>query len=1241
MSTRRDNLFPVGSIGRSGVSVPRTASHESLTAHPLLSPPAASASFSPSSSPSTSTAEASAAIPAPKYVPYTPRQRGAISPATTTPVTGTTSHPIPPDRDAANRLQLMHLKAAAQKVGLDAASTGWAILEKFALETERTAEWNDLWSAVTESKATLLLPKDQHPSNVLVTAEFIKDHVAICDASAGSRTTSVTTLSGLRGYITDNVLTFRTTLSPTSKPFQALLTPSTRASAFTSLAPLPRPLSSSPPTPVDGHHHRHHSRSAPPYPAFVVQAHTSSLPLPPRPSANVKGPPLPPRPGARQTFPAPSGSSTGARLSNPFASLFGRANTSSPPPPASPTTSTSALPATTELTSSPGGSTPPSASPGIAATEHATAFDIPAYVISGRIQRNQVLGAMANALRGELEDVLAGEGVPQWAQERVVERTQWLGPVVYGGKSSPLAGTDGRRRVSGVGAGPGRVRGAGGSDGSTWEVAGELTDSVDGGGIEEVARRLQEFWYDLEEEVGNRWAEDVAQHGHKGRWRRHGKASSGSEGESGTDKDNERDSEKEKEASDSAGQGHDDEQDSPKTAHVNRVMDAVEKTVCSLFYDRLFLPPGTDDASHDEALSSRIAAVNLLDLGLGHLGVEVGRAGREVDALIKACGQTLMQLDSVCRSPADKAATLVSVHKILVDGLSKLPPLRLKAEDEILEEKTPVASSFGKSVRPDDDELDRAVSPPPTVVVSPISNSPIAELQPITATEKTALLTPDNASGTSESSTNASASPILTVSPPPEPSSASPSPAPTATPVSGDIILPLMIFAVVKTNPPHLVSHLLFTQRFRREHAAGGEEGYCLINLMAVAEFLENVDLAALGLGESEKMVIRYVSAFCAFWMFAKTWAVLAMRRAILELLCYSPSLSSTLRQLTTRRGQASGGASYCQRVPLLLFHASTLRSVHEVLVLMSLVSDSTAELTPIPISRPGSDAGSPRVPQSSLRGRVEQQVDALAGSANKVLTGVVDTSFGVLRALLPGQASEPNPDVPTPPIDADQSAAPWNITQPRFGLLRRDTHFSIASIAASLPGRSKSVLGEEGQQMIDVPSRPGSSRSVRPDDQTPSEESSEEDEEDEEEEEEEGYDTRSIRSFESMMSQRSRQARRRKTTGGRKSLADRLASVPGLSRLSQGGSGDGTKLSPPGSRRSSLLVPPHGVPKHVESPTSSRAQSPVAIRISPPNARFMACTEDDIKVSEVGELLREYKRLVEAVRAMGGFYEE
>ncbi len=197
--------------------------------------------------------------------------------------------------------------------------------------------------------------------------------------------------------------------------------------------------------------------------------------------------------------------------------------------------------------------------------------------------------------------------------------------------------------------------------------------------------------------------------------------------------------------------------------------------------------------------------------------------------------------------------TCVVVFDLAQEGLSKLPPLRLKAEDEILDDKTPLASSFNKSVHPADDELDRAVSPPPSVIVSPITDSPEAELQPILP-PPTVVLSPDDDSARSYSPNPPS--PLLTVSPPPpEPSSADTSPG--TTPVSGDIILPLMIFAVVKANPPHLVSHLLFTQRFRRERAAGGEEGYCLINLMAVAEFLENVDLAALGLGESEKMVIR------------------------------------------------------------------------------------------------------------------------------------------------------------------------------------------------------------------------------------------------------------------------------------------------------------------------------------------------------------------------------------------------
>ena len=68
------------------------------------------------------------------------------------------------------------------------------------------------------------------------------------------------------------------------------------------------------------------------------------------------------------------------------------------------------------------------------------------------------------------------------------------------------------------------------------------------------------------------------------------------------------------------------------------------------------------------------------------------------------------------------------------------------------------------------------------------------------------------------------------------------------------------------------------------------------------------------------------------------------------------------------------------------------------------------------------------------------------------------------------------------------------------------------------------------------------------------------------------------------------------------------------------------------------LLTTPAPLANRPDSPVSSLEPSPVAIRIAPPNPRFLACTEDDIKVSEVGELLREYKRMAEAVKALGGF---
>jgi hypothetical protein len=63
------------------------------------------------------------------------------------------------------------------------------------------------------------------------------------------------------------------------------------------------------------------------------------------------------------------------------------------------------------------------------------------------------------------------------------------------------------------------------------------------------------------------------------------------------------------------------------------------------------------------------------------------------------------------------------------------------------------------------------------------------------------------------------------------------------------------------------------------------------------------------------------------------------------------------------------------------------------------------------------------------------------------------------------------------------------------------------------------------------------------------SEDSEVDSEEEADEEEDEEHDRRSIKSFESMMSRRKN--RRRKAATGRKTLADRLANVPGLHKPS------------------------------------------------------------------------------------------
>ena len=160
MSSRRDDLFPSGSIGRAqGSLIQRIPSpspsltREALTAHPLLSPTPASASVD-AAAPTSDTQDTSPQ--GTRYATYTPRHR-------TAPTTGTTlqsSLSVSPQQQsggspAANKLQLMNLKAGAQSIGLETSSVGWEILEKLIAEHDNNPEWTDVWNVLIGGKVPI------------------------------------------------------------------------------------------------------------------------------------------------------------------------------------------------------------------------------------------------------------------------------------------------------------------------------------------------------------------------------------------------------------------------------------------------------------------------------------------------------------------------------------------------------------------------------------------------------------------------------------------------------------------------------------------------------------------------------------------------------------------------------------------------------------------------------------------------------------------------------------------------------------------------------------------------------------------------------------------------------------------------------------------------------------------------------------------------------------------------------
>jgi hypothetical protein len=70
-------------------------------------------------------------------------------------------------------------------------------------------------------------------------------------------------------------------------------------------------------------------------------------------------------------------------------------------------------------------------------------------------------------------------------------------------------------------------------------------------------------------------------------------------------------------------------------------------------------------------------------------------------------------------------------------------------------------------------------------------------------------------------------------------------------------------------------------------------------------------------------------------------------------------------------------------------------------------------------------------------------------------------------------------------------------------------------------------------------------------------------------------------------------------------------------------------------------MLSPHVVLSSLSHEASGGTPEPAITRIAPPKRRFLDCKAYDLRLSEINELLIEYKRVVDALYALDVFEEE
>ena len=205
------------------------------------------------------------------------------------------------------------------------------------------------------------------------------------------------------------ILTFRSTIHPSSKLFQDLFNPATKAFSACLLPPLPTTLPDITP---------------PAYPQFIVPSYAASLVLPPRSQSSTK-PPLPPRYNNRPN--TANNVATPSRLTNTFAALFGSSSNYA------------------KASNTPVSASPPASLHSIDSGQDSHApIEVSAFTIDRRIFRKEIGREMNKILKAEVKAALNASGslgnvpMPSWIVERVQDMTATWYPFVKAPSNSTL-----------------------------------------------------------------------------------------------------------------------------------------------------------------------------------------------------------------------------------------------------------------------------------------------------------------------------------------------------------------------------------------------------------------------------------------------------------------------------------------------------------------------------------------------------------------------------------------------------------------------------------------------------------------------------------------------------------------------------------------------------------------------------------------------------------------------------------